>query len=274
MKPFVKWQGGKSKEIKYISNFIPSNVKTIAEPFAGGAAVSFNLEIPSYLNDLDERVINIYKIVQNPDTFHSLLSEIQKLKSLKKDELNSVYYDARNYINQHTISENEYEYALRFLIVRQQCFSGMERYNSKKEFNVPWGRYKSFSCNLTEQHHHFLSRCILSSTDVCDHIDTLSSDTFLFLDPPYLDRAGYINQNGGYDLHQRMLNKLKSVNNPFLIIHSEHEFYLEQYKDFNITKIPFKYAQQFNGGNYDSNVTHLYITNYEIGTVLELSTVT
>lgn len=268
MKPFVKWQGGKSKEMKYISNFIPSNVKSVAEPFSGGAAVSFNLEVPSYLNDLNERVINIYRIVQNPDTFRALFERIQYLKTLSKNELGEVYYAARDYINQHTIAENEYEYALQFLIVRQQCFSGMERYSSKGNFNVPWGRYKSFSCSLSEQHHKFLSTCNLSSMDVVEHIDTLPSDTFLFLDPPYLDRAGYINKDGGYDLHQRMADKLYSVSNPFLIVHSEHEFYLEAYKDFNITKIPFKYSQQFNGGNYDSNVIHLYITNFEMPSVV------
>lgn len=268
MKPFVKWQGGKSKEMKYISNFILSHIKSISEPFSGGAAVSFNLEIPSYLNDINERIINIYRIIQSSETFPKFYNEIQKLKTLNKNQLGEVYYSARDYINTHTITENEFEYALQFIIVRQQCFSGMERYNSKGEFNVPWGRYKSFSCNLSEKHHQYLSKCTLSSMDICAHIDTLPEDTFLFLDPPYLERAGYENKDGGLDLHSRMADKLHSISNPFLIVHSEHDFYLEAYKDFHIAKIPFKYSQQFNGGNYDANVTHLYITNYQIASVL------
>lgn len=268
MKPFVKWQGGKSKEMKYISNFIPSNVSSISEPFAGGAAVSFNFEVSSYLNDLNGRIINIYRIVQNPETFVRLLGDIEKLKMMNKSELSDAYYAARDYINEHTIAEDEYEYALQFLIVRQQSFSGMERYNSKGEFNVPWGRYKSFSCNLTAKHHQHLKNCILSSVDFCDHIDTLPENTFLFLDPPYLERAGYENKDGGMDLHSRMADKLHSIKNPFLIVHSEHEYYLDAYKDFHIAKIPFKYSQQFNGGNYDANVMHLYITNYQIPSIV------
>ena len=36
-----------------------------------------------------------------------------------------------------------------------QCFSGMDD-NSRGEFNVPWGRYKNYSCCLDESHHRFL----------------------------------------------------------------------------------------------------------------------
>ena len=38
MKPFVKWQGGKRRELANIRPFVSSPV---AEPFCGGAAVAF-----------------------------------------------------------------------------------------------------------------------------------------------------------------------------------------------------------------------------------------
>ena len=51
-----------------------------------------------------------------------------------------------------------------------------------------------------------------------------------------------------------------------MIVHSDHEFYREQYKDFNIMTKDFTYAQRF-GKNKDhggAKVTHLYITNYDV----------
>ena len=63
MKPFIKWQGGKRRELKHIREFIPDGTSIIAEPFAGGAAVAFDFEGIAYLNDINSRLINLYKVV-------------------------------------------------------------------------------------------------------------------------------------------------------------------------------------------------------------------
>ena len=45
----------------------------------------------------------------------------------------------------------------------------------------------------------------------------------------------------------------------------DHDFYREQYKDFNIYTKDFQYAQRFGKDKNHSgaSVQHLYITNYE-----------
>ena len=43
MKPIVKYQGGKTKELKRIVPLLPEYTRMV-EPFAGGAAVAFNQE--------------------------------------------------------------------------------------------------------------------------------------------------------------------------------------------------------------------------------------
>lgn len=261
MKPFVKWQGGKRRELKHIRPFIPDNVSTIAEPFCGGAAVSFDNEGIAYLNDINSRLINLYNIVADPATCQRLYKDIAVLKVSTKEELERRYYEARNYLNQQQSFDDPYARALAFLILRQQCFSGMERYNKSGEFNVPWGRYKTFSCCLNEEHQRFLQAASISNIDAVDFLDTLPADTFVFVDPPYLERAGYEQKDGGFDLHLRLAQKLIELDLPFLLVHSDHDFYRTAYQNFNITEIPFKYAQQFNGGQYDANSMHLYITN-------------
>lgn len=261
MKPFVKWQGGKRRELPHILPFIPDNISTIAEPFCGGAAVSFNNENVAYLNDINKKLINLYSVVSNPEYFSKLLSDIQALKDTTSDQRERIYYTSRDIINTSTCLDHPYETALAFLMIRQQCFSGMERYNSSGLFNVPWGRYKTFSCILAQAHHEFLNKAKLSSLDAVTFINKLPKDTFIFIDPPYLNRAGYEDKDGGYELHVRLANKLKEVKQPFLLIHSDNEFYRDVYTDFKITEHPFKYGQQWTKGDYDRNVIHLYITN-------------
>lgn len=62
MKPMIKYRGGKSKEIKYFEDYMPSDYSRFIEPFVGGGAVFFYLE-PSHavINDLNDRLIQFYK---------------------------------------------------------------------------------------------------------------------------------------------------------------------------------------------------------------------
>ena len=261
MKPFIKWQGGKRRELPHILPFIPDNISAIAEPFCGGAAVSFDNGGIAYLNDTNKKLINLYDVICNPEHFQRLLEDIQTIKKANDTIREKVYYLSRNVINHPDCLMHPYRTALAFLVVRQQCFSGMERYNSSGIFNVPWGRYKTFSCVLAPEHHEFLTKAKLSSLDAVTFIGKLPKDTFIFIDPPYLDRAGYENKDGGYKLHVRLANKLKKIKQPFLLIHSDNEFYRDVYADFNITEHPFKYGQQWTKGSYDRDVVHLYISN-------------
>jgi len=260
MKPIIKWQGGKRKELPHIRPFIPDNISNIAEPFCGGAAVAFDNEGIAHLNDNNCHLINLYQVLQSSEHFDQMMSDINKVKA-DLSCLEKLFYSSRAIVNTYDFSD-PYKAAFAFLVLRQQCFSGMERYNRQGGFNVPWGRYKTFSCGLSIEHHHFLKAATLSCLDAVDFIDTLPADTFLFIDPPYIDRLGYKHGDGGLDLHSGLAAKLKTCDLPFLLIHSDDDFYRHAYADFNITEVDFKYSQQFKGREMaNSKVTHLYISN-------------
>ena len=42
-KPIVKWAGGKTKLLEPLTQRVPTQIRTYAEPFAGGAALFFAL---------------------------------------------------------------------------------------------------------------------------------------------------------------------------------------------------------------------------------------
>ena len=262
MKPFIKWQGGKRRELDHILPYIPDGTYYLAEPFCGGAAVSFADEGIAFLNDTNWHLINLYQCLANPAHFAHIMDYVSMLKA-HPEKLEEIYYQSRDTIN--SASCTFVEDALAFLIVRQQCFSGMERYHKRGEFNVPWGRYKTFSCGLTEDHHNFLRSATITHGDALECINSLPADTFVFLDPPYLDRAGYEAGDGGYDLHAGLAATLKTLDLPWLLVHSDHEFYRHAYADFNITEVPIKYQQQWKGrARSDAAVNHLYISNTSI----------
>ena len=81
MKPIVKWQGDKRKELPHIRPFIPDNISNIAEPFCGGAAVAFDNEGIAYLNDNNLHLINLYTVLQSSEHFDQMLADVDKVKA-------------------------------------------------------------------------------------------------------------------------------------------------------------------------------------------------
>lgn len=68
MNSIIKWAGGKEKELPYIKENLPSEIDRYIEPFVGGGAVYFDLNIEnSVINDKSEELINLYKCIKNQD---------------------------------------------------------------------------------------------------------------------------------------------------------------------------------------------------------------
>tara|TARA_B100001057_G_scaffold147765_1_gene147698 strand:+ start:10926 stop:11747 length:822 start_codon:yes stop_codon:yes gene_type:complete len=271
LKPVVKYQGGKGRELLSIKKRMPSifdgfNIDRVVEPFCGGAALSFDQERPAILNDVNHQVINLYKVIADRQQYSQLKSQIDQYKEYDHDKLSDLFYRSRDIINQQKTENGCLEKAIAYIIVRQLCFSGMERYNSLGEFNVPFGHYKKLTCNLSDGHHKFLQRCDIREGSFVDVFEELAEEDFVFIDPPYLDRLGYITGDGGDRLHEDLLECCKNTKSNWMIVHSDHEFYRDSYKDFNIICEDFSYSQIFGKNRDHSNakVKHLYITNYSV----------
>ena len=263
MKPIVKYQGGKTRELPLIKSLLPKTYDTVLEPFAGGAAVSFALADRCILNDMNDALINMYQQVSHPTTFHDIFSHVNWLKTLEHDDLSVEYYKARDYINGR--HDDPYTWATSYITVRQLCFSGMERYNKSGQFNVPFGHYKKFSCNLDWNHMKFLhqSGSSIYHGDFEPIFDMATEDDFIFIDPPYLDRLGYA--HGSDTLHERLVSCMKRSKAKWMFIHSDNDFYRDALSDYHIFYKQFGYAQRFGRNkNHDAaQVSHMYVTNYE-----------
>lgn len=80
MNPIIKWAGGKEKELPYIKENLPNKIDRYIEPFVGGGAVYFDLNIKhSLINDKSEELINLYKCIKDQDrVFFTKLKAINK----------------------------------------------------------------------------------------------------------------------------------------------------------------------------------------------------
>ena len=82
LKPFLKWPGGKSRELKYIIPNLPNIIDNYYEPFVGGGAVYFSIYNANkyFINDKSKDLIDLYNSIKDKknNLFINCLLEIDK----------------------------------------------------------------------------------------------------------------------------------------------------------------------------------------------------
>ena len=182
MRPFLKWAGNKYKIINHIKEILPKG-KRLIEPFAGSCAVFLNTNYSRYLiADQNEDLIDLY----------------QKLKKEGKD---FIHYCETFFTSSNNIEEKFYEFrdlfnttndphlkAALFLYLNRHGYNGLCRYNSKGNFNVPFGRHKK-PYFPEEEMFFFLKKSKKATFRCADFEDTMNQykqDDVIYCDPPYV----------------------------------------------------------------------------------------
>ena len=180
----------------------------------------------------------------------------------------------RNLYNGQTLSDESKKAAL-FFFIREYCYSSMFRYNSKGEFNVPYGGIsynrkdikKKYEYILSDAMRQKLKNCELYNYDFEEFLNMVKPkrDDFIFLDPPYdSDFSTYANNSFDKEEQIRLRNYLTNTKAKILLVIKNTEFIYNLYKDdFKISDFDKKYMVSFMNRN-DKDVKHLVVTNYTI----------
>lgn len=210
--------------------------------------------------------------------------EIQK-HELPVDDLNdnietaiksAVYMNYRNLYNNKGIAEsNPIMHCALFFFMRNYAYSGMFRYSSKGEFNVPYGGIAYNSKLLKKKLAYYKSESLLEhfkntkifNLDFEEFLRTTqpSKDDFVFLDPPYdSEFSTYAQNDFTKEDQKRLANYMINVcPAKWMMIIKYTDFIYELYnkEGINIRTFDKEYLVSFMNRN-DKKVTHLLITNY------------
>jgi len=257
--PLIKWSGGKGDEIKKFLKYIPNNFDTYIEPFFGGGALYFYLNIEkSIISDVHRELIDFYKCIsegKGSDIYNFMVNHPNDPDT---------YYQIRDHMNINNPLDN----AKRFYYQRKTCFRGMMRYNSSGHFNVPFGRYKkiNFSDLRNKAHEVLLKHTTILNEDfeyVFEHYN--DENNFMFLDPPYdSEFTDYGYCRFGKEQHTKLAKLFKETKNKCLMIIGKTDFIVSLYKDYIVDEYDKKYKFKMYGGRIDEKInnTHLVIKNY------------
>jgi DNA adenine methylase len=258
LKPIVKWNGGKGDEIKNFIHHIPNDIDTYIEPFVGGGAVFFHLNPnKAVISDVHKELIDFYKSVKN-----GYMDDIYEFMSNHPNE-EEVYYRVRSMKPKTTLDN-----AKRFFYLRKTCFRGMLRYNSKGEFNIPFGRYKTYNYEILKDDRY---ETILRNTDVLNEsfekvFEKYNDEkNFMFLDPPY----DSVFTDYGYcvfgEKEQRKLAEcFKNTKIRCLMVIGKTPLIEELYNGYIVEEYPKKYRFKIHSNRIgdEINKDHLVIKNF------------
>lgn len=197
MNPMIKYRGGKSKEIDHFIHHMPKEYSTYIEPFFGGGALYFYLQPDkAIINDVNFRLCSFYKEMQarypeariQLDELQKIYEENQKeyefLKMKHPEERvenknEALYYRMRDAFNHK--ADSKYMESVVYFFINKTAYSGMIRYNSNGEYNVPFGRYKNLNTRLiTEEHYQLLKRTKIYNRDYSEIFHMAGNDDFIF----------------------------------------------------------------------------------------------
>ncbi len=300
-KPFVKWVGGKSQLLAQFENHYPKElragvIKNYVEPFIGGGAVFFTLVQKfriknAYISDLNKDLILTYRVIkENPLELLDFLGQYQKIYDTTiQEERNELFLRVRREFNHNRLeidyeqmSSKCFERAAQFVFLNKTCFNGLFRLNSKGEFNVPYGKYKT--AMIMDKTNILAVSNVLQNTEIqyanyTDCFEKINQHTLVYFDPPYRpisQTASFTTYIGTEFTDVEQLNlatfykkidtekkaKLMLSNSDPKNKNPNDKFFDEAYSGYNLLKVFANRAINCDGDKR-GKINELLITNYK-----------
>lgn len=144
----------------------------------------------------------------------------------------------------------------------------MLRYNNKGEFNIPFGRYKTFNF---EELKNINYQKLLTNTEIFntsfEYIfeNYNFKDNFMFLDPPYdseFTNYGYC--TFGKEHQIKLSEYFKNTDINCLMVIGKTDFITELYDDYIVEEYNKNYRFKLHSGRIGNEInnSHLIIKNY------------
>jgi len=177
LRPPLKWAGGKRWQVPYLRPlWEPHRHRRLVEPFCGGLAVSLGLApARALLNDRNPHLINFYCWLQR-----GLSAEVP----MKNQERLFYRHRARFNVLAGNGGAESAEAATLFYYLNRTGYNGLCRFNSRGEFNVPFGRYDHISYLPDFAAYQAV---FVKWTFTAGDIEAMALDRrdFIYADPPY-----------------------------------------------------------------------------------------
>jgi len=185
LSPILKWAGGKEQELKYIHPAMPKKINSYYEPFVGGGAVYFSLQVKEmFINDKSHELIHLYDAIKEQDkAFFNVVNEIihnwellEKIVEKNKVIFIKTYLD---FSQEKTTEQEVDDWLSSFILLHAQEFNGM----FSTSFNVNIDNFlkeikKNFKSKIKRMTKIEKERGKLPEKDILDNIEASLKSAF------------------------------------------------------------------------------------------------
>lgn len=305
-RPFIKWVGGKNQLLQQFEDYYPNElrkgiIKNYVEPFLGGGALFFALSQRykiqnAYLSDLNKDLVLTYQVIQQrPNDLLDFLEQYQKdYDQTEQEKRNDLFLAVRKHFNLQRfeinykkiavagIPDNWISRAAQFIFLNKTCFNGLFRLNSKGEFNVPYGKYKT--AMIFDETNILAVSKVLQNAEIqyanySNCWDKITENTFVYFDPPYrpISSTANFTTYTGFEFKDKeqlqlaqFFQKLDKEKGAKLMLSNSDpknenpadDFFEQAYSGYNIFKVSAGRAINCDGEKR-GKINELLITNYQ-----------
>jgi len=263
-----------SKDV--LSNKIYEFILKNSKEFNGLFSSYFNFNIENFLKEIKKNLMRKTSRMKVLEKEKRTLPDDDILDNIETALKSAFYMHFRHIYNFHEKYEiSQAFYTAIFLFIRNYAYSGMFRYNSKGEFNVPYGGIGYNNKNFKKKIDYLKSiplQELLSKTKIVNadfedffKIYKPTKKDFIFLDPPYDTEFSTYAQNDFVKTDQKRLADFL-INNckaKWMMIIKNTDFILNLYTHSKVKISTFDktYLVSFMNRN-NKETEHLLIKNY------------
>jgi len=215
-RPPLKWAGGKRWQVPHLRPlWEPHKHRRLVEPFCGGLAVALGL-MPerAVLNDANPHLINFYRWLQRGLRAKVLMENDETLFYQHRDRFNALLAAGKG---------ETAEAASLFYYLNRTGYNGLCRFNSRGEFNVPFGRYVTIGyIQDFSDYRDAFAGWTFTTGDVEDV--PWERNDFIYADPPYdVDFTQYSRGGFSWEDQERTALALSKHRGPVVLVNQATE---------------------------------------------------
>lgn len=264
----LRYPGGKTRAIKLISQYIPTNFSEFREPFVGGGTVFIYLKqkfpnLNILINDLNPELYYFWHFTQT-----NLSELVTQVEEIKKNHLDGkLLFTQLAKVDVNKLSP--LERAVRFFVLNRITFSGTIESGgfSLEAFNK---RFTPSSIERLQKLQTILNPDIkITNLDYSHLINAPGEEVFIFLDPPYFkaEKSKLYGKKGdlhtGFD-HQKLAEILKKCPHKWLLTYDDSPEIREMFNWANIIEWQLQYGMNNYKQKQAAKGDELFISNYDI----------
>ena len=280
----MNYTGGKYKLLPQILPLFPTEINTFVDLFTGGGNIAVNVNANKIIaNDNETHVIDIYKAFQNGyDSVEGIINAIESYIAKYNLSIDNTegFNKLRNDYNSNPFKSNYITSTVLYVLICYS-FNHQFRFNSEGEFNMPFGKNRSqwndtMKKNIINFHKAITEKNIIFTNKDFNElkIDKLSSNDFVYCDPPYLITCATYNEKDGWNENSErklleLLDKLNSQSVKFALSNvlfskgKTNDILIEWSQKYNVHHLDYTYQNcNYHTKDKESKPDEVLITNY------------